>query len=387
MACIVTETLPVSSWRWRSAAGPAGSYGLERSCSSCLRRSPRRPSQARRREQGERADDHERVEDDHRLDREDLDGPVDRVVEARRHGRHGRRLRRLQGQLDRRVARLGVHLRARDPHLCELAAGGVAAGLERRPRLGVEVGAASLAERRAICSRSAVSRFVSSSTCPWRSSICTCCADDLAEAREPHDRVLDVRGRHLQGQRRDARVRRRVRRRDEVAAEIARDPQRLLGRARRARRCPSPTASAGPSSAAPGPSSGAGVAASAAAAPGLELRRGSAGGAEAVPRSPGRAPIARRSAGAEPESSSPATPATPSSTTAVAGTATSAKRLGEKRARREGRRPPRRLGGGDRPDTVAQRAVGGGPGGLQLGDQLSGGHRSSPSLRVWSAPG
>ena len=34
------------------------------------------------REQGQRADDHERVEDDHRLEREDLDGAVERVVEA-----------------------------------------------------------------------------------------------------------------------------------------------------------------------------------------------------------------------------------------------------------------------------------------------------------------
>ena len=89
---------------------------------------------------------------------------------------------------------------------------------------------ASRAERRAICSRSAVSRFVSSSTWPCRSSICTCCETILPspERRTIASCTFAVGTFRVSDE--TPGVRRRVRHGDEVAAEVARDPQRLLRR-------------------------------------------------------------------------------------------------------------------------------------------------------------
>ena len=60
---------------------------------------------------------------------------------------------------------------------------------------------------------------------------------------------------------------------------------------------------------------------------------------------------------------------------------------GEPREPLEEARPSGRGGGGELAHAVAQGRVGGGPSGLQLGDQVSGGHRLVPSPRVSRAPG
>ena len=204
-------------------------YGAESSRSSCGRRSPRRTSQASEDEQGERPDDNQRVEHDHRFEREISTARSTRVSKRDGDRHDGRRLRRLSPSWI--VAkRASAVTWARAPRTCasSLRAASRRASSVARVSASSSV-AASLADSRAIRSRKAVSRFASSSTCPWRSSICTCCDDDLAEPREPHDRVLHIRRRHLERQRRRAGFGRRIRRGHEVAAQIARDPERLLG--------------------------------------------------------------------------------------------------------------------------------------------------------------
>ena len=117
------------------------------------------------RQQRERADDHERIEDERRLGDEDLAGPVERLVPARRHRHDGRRLATS-------AASAGSWRTVASPltwaRVVRTRASSARAASRRASRVARVSASRSVparrAERRAICPRSAVSRFVSSST-------------------------------------------------------------------------------------------------------------------------------------------------------------------------------------------------------------------------------